>query len=79
MASYEKSNDDMRNSRVYEYDSLDCLIKEIDGTMDMDVFDCFNTDWGVTVLLKILPKVSVNQECSNVKYQSGRKLWQKNH
>lgn len=46
MASYEKSNDDMRNSRVYEYDSLDCLIKEIDGTMDMDVFDCFNTDWG---------------------------------
>lgn len=28
----------------------------------------------VTALLKILLNVSVNQECSNVKYQSGSKI-----
>lgn len=46
MASYEKSIDDVKNGRVYEYDSLDDLIKGFGGTKDLDVFDCFHTDWG---------------------------------
>ncbi len=46
MTSYEKSIDDVRNSRIYEYDSFDSLIKESGGTKDIDVFDCFHADWG---------------------------------
>lgn len=46
----------------------------IDKTKDLDVFDSFHTDWGGDGFLKILPKASVNQECLNVRYQSGSKI-----
>ena len=45
LSSYERSLHDLDEGRVYEYDSLDDLIKDIENSFQQDYFVSLHSDY----------------------------------